>query len=131
MEEANLDLVWFENPGISKADTRPAVSLQRRGNFQVNRAAYEYMGRPEALQLGFDRNKRIIAFKLAKSGGRGAYTVHKASGAETYSVAAKAFANLHDLDLSQSRRYLLHKIGDVYAIKLDEPETTASRGRKA
>jgi len=131
MQDVMLNIDWFENTGVSKADTRPAVSLQRRGSFQINRVAYEYMARPEALQLGFVRNGRMVAFKRAKTGERGAYTVHKASGAETYSVAAKAFANVHDLDISQSRRYLLEKVGDVYVIKLDEPETTSSRGRKA
>lgn len=131
MQDATLDIDWFENTGVSKADTRPAVSLQRRGSFQVNRVAYEYMGKPEALQLGFVAKGRIVAFRRAKIGERGAYTVNKASQAETYSVAAKAFANVHDLDISQSRRYLLEKVGDVYVIKLDEPETTSSRGRKA
>lgn len=130
MQDTLLDIDWFLNTGVSKADTRPAISLQRRGSFQINRVAYEYMGRPDALQFGFVAKDRIVAFRQAKIGERGAYTVHRATKTETYSVAAKAFANVHDLDISQSRRYLLHKVGDVYVIKLDEPETTSIRGRR-
>jgi hypothetical protein len=131
MQEMLPDIDWFVNTGVSKSDSRPAISLQRRGSFQINRVAYEHMGKPEALQLGFVAKDRIVAFRKARAGERGAYTVHKAAKIETYSVAAKAFANVHDLDISQSRRYLLHKAGEVYYIKLDEPEATSSRGTRA
>lgn len=119
----------FEYRGVSKNDKRPAVSLQTRGAFMFNRAAYELLGRPKAVKIKFASQERIVGFQASEEGERGAFTVRKANNAESYNVAARSFANYYDIDISETRRYGVTMYGDVMGINLDDPDTRSNRAR--
>jgi len=119
----------FDYKGVSKDDKRPAVSLQTRGAFMFNRAAYEMLNKPKAVKIKFALKERIVGFQAVAEDERGAFTVRKINNAESYNVAAKSFANYYDIDLSETRRYSITMYGDVLAIRLDEPDTRSNRTR--
>jgi len=130
-EEINTDWELFDHTGASRSDKRPFISLQIRGSFQINQAAFELMGKPNEVRILYNREKRMVGFQLAKAGERAAYRVRKAQNAFTYSVAAQAFVNHYDIELTETRRYLAKKHGDVVAIDLNAPESASSRATKA
>ena len=120
----------FDHMGASKSDKRPLVSLQVRGSINFNRAAFDLVGRPEALQLFYDRSNRLVGFRTAKIGDRAASQVRKAPKSETYAMAAKAFTNYYDIDIRETRRYELRMYGDIPAIDLNMPETASGRAKR-
>ncbi len=120
----------FDHAGASKSDKRPLVSLQVRGSINLNRAAFEFIGQPEALQLFYDRINRLVGFRPAKVGDRAASQVRKAPKSETYAMAAKAFTNYYDIDISETRRYEVRMYGDIPAIDLNMPDTTSNRAKR-
>ncbi len=93
----------------------------------MNRAAFEMMGQPEALQLLFDRSRKLVGFQKAKLGDRAAYAVRKAPHSDTYAMSGKAFANFYDIDIAETRRYLLQMYGDTPGVDLNMPDATSNR----
>ncbi|MGI8854644.1 MAG: hypothetical protein ACR2JW_02745 [Thermomicrobiales bacterium] len=116
---------------VSRDDMRPFISLQLRGTFQVNRAAYEKLGRPNAVKLLYDRTKRVVGFIATDLGERGAFKVRKSGNAESYQVAAKSLINNFDLDVQETQRYEARMYGDVLGIDLNTPYGKSNRGRPA
>jgi hypothetical protein len=121
----------FDHAGVSKTDTRPMFSLQVSGALQFNKAAFEMLGRPEALRLMYDDQHNLIGFRPAKVGERSAYVVRKADNAERYGISAKAFTNYFGIPLSETRRYEARKYGDVVAVNLNEPDSVSARGSRS
>jgi len=126
----DLNLELFDHTGASKADKRPYISLQVRGSFQINRAAFELMGSPKAVHLLYDRTRRIIGFRPAKEGERASYTV-RTPNASTYAVSGQAFVNHYELELVQTRRYQAQKYGDAVLIDLNTPDSISTRTAKS
>jgi hypothetical protein len=129
-DKANLNLELFDHTGASKADKRPYISLQVRGSFQINRAAYELMGKPQAIHLLYDRERSIVGFRPAKEGERASYTV-RTPNPSTFSVSGQAFVNHYELELTQTRRYVAERYGDVVIIDLNKPDAISSRKAKS
>jgi hypothetical protein len=120
----------FDHAGTSKTDTRPMFSLQVSGALQFNRAAYELMGRPDALRLMYDDQNNLIGFRPAKVGERSAYAVRKADNAERYGISAKAFTNYFGIPLVDTRRFEAKKYGDFVGIDLNHPDSISGRGAR-
>jgi hypothetical protein len=129
LEDKGYEL--FDYTGASKSDKRPYISLQIRGSFQINHAAFVLMGEPNCVRIFYNREKRMVAFQPAKEGERAAYRVRKAPNAFTYSVAAQAFINHYGIDVTETRRYHAAKDDSVVAIDLNAPESKTNRAKKA
>jgi hypothetical protein len=69
----------------------PRASLQRRGNFSLNRAAYKALGEPHAVIFGWNPTAREIAIRAAPQGVGYAMPVRKQAAAASYLVAAMSF----------------------------------------
>ncbi len=62
---ADIDLSGFEEfdrKGVP-VGTAPMVTIQKRGSFSLNRAAYDALGKPEQLVLLFNPERQVIALR--------------------------------------------------------------------
>jgi hypothetical protein len=82
--------------------TIPRLAFQRRGNLSLNRAAYEALGSPDAVVLGYNEAAGEVAIKGASKSLAYASPVRKQAAAESYLVAARAFTQSIRLDLEDS-----------------------------
>jgi len=131
MSISNESWEVFDYAGMSKSDKRPLISLQLRGSFQINRAAYELIGMPTKIQLLYNKEKHLVGFRKVKEDERASYNVRKSRTSSTYVVSAQAFVNHYDIPLTETRRYLVMTYGEVVGIDLNAPEAASSRAAKA
>ncbi len=119
MPDERLDFQWFDR-GAAPRTTRSRVGIQKRGNFSLNRAAYENLGEPSHVKLGFDEARRLIGIKAADPDEPNAYGVRKQPRAANYIFSGIAFANHYGIPTDQARRYWAEMRGDVLTIDLNQ-----------
>jgi len=81
------------------------VTLQKRGNFSFNRKAIEAFGNPEAVELLYDRENKLIGFRPASPGAPRAYPVRKTGNSGTHLVAGMAFSQHYGIPTEEARRF--------------------------
>ena len=111
--------------------TEPMVTLQRKGPISLNRAAYEALGEPSAIELLFDRQAKIVGLRGASPRKADAYTV-RTVGKGTFLVAGGAFMKYYGIDSNVSRRFPARKYGsNILGFNLrDGREVTSNRNGK-
>ena len=101
------------------ASKHPYVTIQRRGPFGINLAAYELMGKPEAVELLYDREQELIGLRPVPPDRPRAFPVRaQGKNSVTFMVAGQAFAKHYELDTSVARRYAVRMEGDVLVLDL-------------
>lgn len=81
------------------------VTIQKRGNFSLNKAAFQALGEPEAVELLFDRSERLIGMRPSEVRNRHAYPVRKQQNAQSYLVAGNAFNQYYQIETGVTRRW--------------------------
>jgi hypothetical protein len=117
--------------GLSK---HPYVTMQRKGPFSFNQAAFELMGSPEAVELLYDKDTERVAFRPTAPDRPQAFPVRaQGKNSVTHIVAGQSFARHYELDTSVARRYapvmedgmlILDLRGD--SVEVTGPRTKAS-----
>lgn len=117
--------------GVSK---HPYVTVQRKGPFSFNQAAFELMGSPEAVELLYDRDTERVGFRPVAPDRPQAFPV-RAQGANsvTHVVAGQSFARYYELDTSVARRYAPTMEDGVLVLDLrgDSVDVTGPRAKKS
>lgn len=116
------------------ASSEPLVSIQRTGSLALNKAAYDAIGKPEAVQLLFDRQEQLIGLRPAARGDENAYVVRRQERSSTHLVAARTFTNYYDIDTSATRRYQTEMYDDVLGVHLQQERARGNsekRGARA
>lgn len=91
----------------------PTVTWQRRGTVGLSGAAYEMLGRPEAVTLHFDKGRRVMGIRAADSKAPNAIQVRKQAASESYLFTGVAFANRYGIPLGgPAMRYLAEPYGE-------------------
>lgn len=112
--------------------TQPLVTLQASGTFSMSRAAYEALGSPEAVDLLYDREERIVGFRPAEKEDAHSYPIKPQQNSLNYQTAGRAFCTYYNIETGSARRFAAKMFGDVLAIDLKESSQTVSRnGRVA
>jgi hypothetical protein len=118
-----VDFERFDQRHIAIAGS-PFVTIQRSGRVMtINRAAYEMLGSPEAVEMLYSKKNRVIglrevskrepfAFPLRSQGRKGAQP-------SNYLVAAQAFTKHYGIDTSVAMRYPAEMQEDILTISLD------------
>jgi hypothetical protein len=119
----------FQKRSIT-VSTEPRVTLQRKGPISLNKAAYQALGEPPAIELLFDREAKIVGLRGASSRKANAYSV-RVVGKSTYLVAGSAFTKYYGIRVDESRRFPARMYGDVLGFDLHEgkPVTSNRNGR--
>ena len=99
---------------------QPTVTLQKRGNFSLNRAAFNALGDPEAVELLYDRTERLIGMRSASLNNRLAYPVRKQQNAASYLIAGNAFNQFYGIETGSTRRWNAVMSDDILVVDLKQ-----------
>lgn len=81
------------------------VSVQRKGTFSLNAAAFEGLGKPEAVILFFDKETQAIGLKPADRSIRHAYPIRKQGASQSYLFGAQSFLQHCGLSAPSTRTF--------------------------
>ncbi|MBV9300687.1 MAG: hypothetical protein JOY53_01100 [Acidobacteriaceae bacterium] len=96
----------------------PMVAFHVRGIFALNELAYAALGRPEALELLYDRDEKTIGLKGASRDSPDSYAVRH-NTKHSYQVEGRSFIKFYEIpNEAAGRRYKAEMIGDVLAVDL-------------
>ena len=105
-----------------RADRQPYVTLQKKGSISLNRAAFEALNNPEAVELLYDRQANLMGLRRVDSSVEHSYKVRTPPrGHGTWLVAGGAFANYYEIDISASVRRAARIEGDLLIVDLTDP----------
>lgn len=118
-----MDFERFDKRQTSIAGS-PFVTIQRGGRVMtINRAAYEMLGSPEAVELLYSKKNRVIGIRQASKTEAYAFPLRgqgrKGHDPSNYLVAVQAFTKHYDIDTSVARRYPVEMQDDILTVSLD------------
>jgi hypothetical protein len=123
VRSAQLDFERFDKRHIAIAGS-PFATIQQGGRVMtINRVAYEMLGGPQAVELLYSKQNRVIgvrqvspkepyAFPLRGQGRRG-------KEPSNYLVAIQAFTKYYSIDTSVAMRYPVDMQKGILTIPLD------------
>lgn len=110
---------------------QPAITIQKRGSISINPPAYEALGRPEHVELLYDREQQLIGIRKVAADVPHAYVVRPLGKSETtHLVSGTAFMAWYGIETETARRWNARPEGeDMLVIDLKEPgiEVTGNR----
>lgn len=111
----------------------PYVTIQKRGTMSFNHSAFVALGSPEAIELLYDRDERIIGVRAVHPGVEHAYPIRATGGGKadsgTWMVSGRAFAQYYGIDTEVSRRYAAVMDNGVLCIDLKDEGTVVTSNR--
>ncbi len=136
MSESDRDLNWLTfTERRAQITAAPYVTLQKRGGYTWNQAAFELAGKPTFVELLYEPTQRMVGFRPVAEETPNTYPVRKNNNSQTWLIAGEAFARRHKIPHDTARRFTAVKVGAVLAIQLDEvpdsngPELTTTTPR--
>ncbi len=117
----------------ARSTKNPMITIQRGGNFSLNKAAYEEIEGPESVELLFDREKRLIGFRPVSSNSPRGFPVRPQGkhAPSTFMIAGQAFAKHYELDVSTARRYGVETRDGILVLDLNSPSIEVTGPRSA
>jgi hypothetical protein len=105
-----------------RANQQPYVTLQKKGSISLNRAAFEALDNPEAVELLYDRDSNVMALRHIDSSVEHSFKVRAPAGSHgSWLVAGAAFASYYKIDISASVRRAARLEGDLLIVDLNDP----------
>lgn len=122
--------------GSAPISTVPSVTIQKRGLFSLNDAAYRLIGTPKAVNFLWDAERRVIALRPAPADDLNAYPARRQNqvkGTGPVLIAGALFTRFIDLDTSDVRRWVPLEEDGMLLIDLntDGVKVVSNRNRKA
>lgn len=111
----------------------PSVTIQKRGLMSLNRAAYELVGAPKAVELLWDAERRVIGMRSATLQNPDAYPARPQnlkSNRGPILVAGSLFTRHVGLDTSLAKRWVPQLEGDILVIDLTVEGQPVSSNRR-
>ncbi|MUK02544.1 hypothetical protein GM708_11790 [Vibrio cholerae] len=122
--------------GSAPAPTIPTVTIQKRGMFSLNDAAFQLIGKPEGVQFLWDGELKQIAVQAVPLTSPNAYpTRRQGPGKESdrgiVLIAGTMFTKYIGIDTSVAKRWVPRVEDGMLIVDLNEPsQTVASTRRK-
>lgn len=115
----------FHRPRTS-ADTTPAVTISPAGMI-LNKAAAELLGRPDRVELLYDRGRRAVGVRPAVADDR--LTSFKATPTTSggFRVAHRSFVNHYGIQTAPARRWTARLDDGVLCVDLAGESTRVAR----
>lgn len=107
----------------------PRLTLQKRGNFSLNEAAFERLGRPPAVVLLYDADSHAIGLKPSTKEARNAYTLRKHGERAAYVIAGVAFCKQFNIDHSKAQTFEPVFENGVLVVELHQQTKDSSKRR--
>ena len=112
----------------------PAVTIQRKGVISLNIPAYEALGKPEAVELLYDRVEKLVGLRKADPSVEHAYMVRGLGRAQRYNsnwlISGTAFTQFYEIPTETARRWIGSMQDDMLVIDLKEPGLEVTGNRK-
>ncbi len=103
------------------ATTRPMATLQRGGLLSLNQASYMGIGEPEAVELLYDKEARVIALRAIDIAERKAYPIRKIGAGQSYIVSLTKLCTHYGIETAQSLRYEATVEDGTLIVELNTP----------
>ena len=122
--------------GSAPAPTIPTVTIQKRGMFSLNDAAFRMIGEPEGVQFLWDSDTRQIAIQAVPLTSPNAYPTRRQGASKDSKrgivlIAGTMFTKFIDIDTSVAKRWVPKVEDGMLIVDLNEPsQTVASTRRK-
>ncbi|MDP9476508.1 MAG: hypothetical protein M3R38_12640 [Actinomycetota bacterium] len=130
--EEGVNIVWYDRQRPAPND-QATLTIQKTGIGTINNAAAEALNRPDAIELGFDPEARVIAIKAAAPGSPNAIRVRQQGNSSTREFGIRSFLSFFGIEYEGSRRYPATRApdGDMLLVDLKEGGVDVSlKGRK-
>jgi hypothetical protein len=112
----------FRRYKVTEGDT-PIVALHLRGIFALNQNAYEKLGEPEAIEMLYAPEERVVGFRAAPKTSPDAYAVRHTTKT-AHQVEGRGFLKYYDIpEEAKGRRYTAELIDDILTIDLNQATT--------
>jgi len=111
----------FRRSNITAGAT-PMVAVHQRGVIAFNPQAYEALGKPEAIELYYDREARTIGLKGAPRSSPDSYAVRHHTKLSSQ-ISGQSFLEFYDIpDNFRGRRYRAEHNGDMLTVDLTQEQ---------
>lgn len=110
--------------GSAPAKSVPTITVQKRGTLSVSRAVFDELGKPEAVELLWDVDRKAIALRPSDVSAPNAYGLRENSatkGRGPLSLAGSAFTQFIELDTTQARRWVAKFEDGMAVVDTTEP----------
>lgn len=107
----------------------PLVTIQQRGTISLNAAAVDLLGHPPAIELYFDAETKRIGIGATPATTPASYPLRKQIASDSYLFSGAAFCRFHEIDFTQTRRYIAEMDGDLLTVALDGNQATVRKPR--
>jgi hypothetical protein len=108
----------------------PTVTIQKRGTMSLNLAAYRALGEPDAVELLWDRDERLMALRKVDGDTPHAYALRAlAKSNTTWLLSGTAFVNYYGIETDAARRYVASTTDDMLVLDLKEPGLLVTSNR--
>ncbi len=122
--------------GSAPVSTVPSVTIQKRGLFSLNDAAYKLLGEPTMIKFMWDPEARLIALTAADPTDLNGYPARRQGAAKATSrspvlIAGSMFTRFIRLDTSEAKRWVPRLEGDLLIIDLNDEGAPVRSNRTA
>ena len=110
--------------GSAPVATVPSATIQKRGMISLNRAAFNLIGAPSAVQLLWDEERRVIGLQAAAIDSPNAYPARPQSAKADKGpvlIAGSLFTRFIGLDTSDAHRWVPAVEDGILCIDLNKP----------
>lgn len=103
-----------------RSSDEPRVTLGPRGTFYMNGMAYEAIGSPVAVELMYDRGRRMIGMRAVDPRLRNAFKVVRHGKVGTYKrICASSFCNYMRIKRTETVAFNQVAVNDSGVMRLD------------
>lgn len=114
--ENGVSIEWF-NKWRAAPTEQPTLTIQPRVG-TLNKAAVQALDWPEAVEIGYDPDKRMIAIRGAEPGSPHAAVLRRQRNSSTHEFSCKRFLRFYGIEHETSRRYPAKVSGQSEAVLL-------------
>ena len=107
----------------------PLVTIQQRGTISLNAAAVDLLGHPPAVELYFDQETHRIGIGATAESTPASYPLRKQQTSDSYLFSGAAFCRFHEIDFTQTRRFIAEMDGDLLTVDLTGTQATVRKPR--
>lgn len=111
----------------------PHVTIQKRGTLSLNRSAYVALESPDAVELLYDRDERVIGLRPVPASDKDASHVRASAPSDRgpWVVSAMAFTKFYDIDTSTTMRWEAYLDDGVLCVDLRTEGVPVTSNRAA
>lgn len=97
----------------------PYVTIQKKGTMSINRASYELLGEPEAVELLFDASARVMGMRAVEASANHAYPLRGSGKSKSsFLLSGMAFSKYYEINTEVARRYSATFMDNILQVDL-------------